>query len=598
MMKKHFLNTLLVMTFFSTSLSQAEIKEYIRDYRYQGENYDTQSSCRVNALEGVKRELLDELGTYIGSVVKINQDSLGHSYMSHDVINITAGVVAMKVLEEKWKQPVYYVKAGMKADPDDVLIKLKSIRADLDLEKSLRNSFEELQHARAELEEMKAQLAQYKKSGATLATVPLITSVSPVPESVVNRMQKIEDKTQKALAENLEVGNKNSLPPTLPVSETIKPTTESIAEVKPSLAQVNADQAQKNLEGFVIEEKKVPPALPIEAKTTALQSEQMAVVINPEAQKLVDAYRRAVQNIEVEEAFQHGIVAQISGDFSTLVKEMLPLAEKGYPRAQVHMGWIYERGVGVPQDYQKALEWYEKATSNGAKNAPAQIGNMYEKGFGVKQNYEKAAEYYKRSIELDGSLGYARMGYLYETGKGVQLDRVKAVEYYDKAIAKGNYHAMTLLGLLYQHGNGGLDRNEEKAIELYKQAIDHGDPLAMTRLGEMYNQGKGGLDKDHEKAMALFLESARYRLPAAYAHLGRMYDEGWATKQDFVEAKKWYEKAAENDAIFAMKRLGIMYKEGRGTSRDWGKATYWLKRAANLGDDKAQEILNKRSRWH
>ena len=115
---------LLITASFIAQISQAEIKEYVRDYHYHGADFDTRETSRVNAIDGVKRELLDELGTYVGSVVKMHQDSLGNSYMSHDVINITAGIVAMKVLSEKWKQPEYFVKAGMKADPDDVLTKV------------------------------------------------------------------------------------------------------------------------------------------------------------------------------------------------------------------------------------------------------------------------------------------------------------------------------------------------------------------------------------------------------------------------------------------------------------------------------------------
>lgn len=549
-MFKSVLHVLLILVIYSAQYARAEVKEYIRDYNYQSESYDTVTSSRVNAISGVKRELLEELGTYVGSVVKQNQDALGNSYMSHDVINITAGIVALKVLDEKWMQPVYYVKAGMKADPDDVLAKLKAMRADLELEKNLRNSYEELERARAELDSLKAQLAQLKKT-----TVAIV--VAPAPSTPV-------------------------------VAEARTP--ESVI-VKP--VQVNAEPAQNEL----AKEESVQPA-PVVALTPNPEAVAMPVpAAVPDAKKLVASYRLAVQNIEVEEAFQRGLVAQINGDFLSLTREMSALADKGYRSAQTKMGWIYERGMGVPQDYQKALQWYEKAAANGAKNAPAHIGNMYEKGYGVKQDYAKAAEYYKRSIELDGSLGYARMGYLHETGKGVQFDRVKAVEYYEKAIAKGSVHAMTLIGLLYQQGQGGLPRDEKKAVALYQQAIDHGDPLAMTRLGELYNQGKGGLPKDHEKAMALLKESARYHLPAAYAHLGRMYEEGWATRQDYAEARKWYEQAAEHDAIFAMRRLGLMYKEGLGMSRDWDKATYWFKRAAALGDDKSEKMLNKRANW-
>ena len=97
---------LLFVTCLVAQLAQAQVKEYIRDHDYHSTEFDTVATSRVNAIDGVKRELLEELGTYVGSVVKMNQDSLGNSYMSHDVINITAGIVAMKVLNEQWKQVV------------------------------------------------------------------------------------------------------------------------------------------------------------------------------------------------------------------------------------------------------------------------------------------------------------------------------------------------------------------------------------------------------------------------------------------------------------------------------------------------------------
>ena len=604
MFKRFIFLLLLIAPIFLATQAQAEVKEYIRDYNYQGESYDTVASCRANAISGVKRELLDELGTYIGSVVKMYQDSLGNSYMSHDVVNITAGIVAMKVIDEKWTKPIYFVKAGMKADADDVLVKLKAMRSDFELEKSLRNSFEELKRARDELEELKAQLAQLKQSGNTIApsakVMPIVVAVAPSmePDTNIKRMQKIEDQMQKELAASIKE-NAGA------IAEEKKPSAE-IAKI--NSVPSGAELAQKELSKEVIKEqalatqalaiKKEPQPEQIIAPVQPVISVQPNKVMPPEEKQLVASYQKAVQNIEVEEAFRRGLMAQLSGDFVALTKEMAPLAEKNYSRAQARMGWIYERGLGVPQDFEKAFAWYEKATLNGAKDAPAHIGLMYELGYGVQQDYAKAAEYYKRSIEMGGSLGYARMGFLHETGKGVQFDRLKAEEYYEKAIAEGSYHAMTLMGLLYQKGHGGLDRDEKKAVALYQQSIDHGEPLAMARLGEMYNQGLGGLPVDHEKAIALLRESARYKIPAAYAHLGRMYEEGWATQQDYTEAKRLYEQAAEHDAIFAMKRLGFMYKEGLGVTRDYDKATYWFKRAAKLGDDKSVEVLRKRAYWH
>ena len=52
----------------------------------------------------------------------------------------------------------------------------------------------------------------------------------------------------------------------------------------------------------------------------------------------------------------------------------------------------YYRGKGVPQDFQKAAEWYQKAAEQGHAKAQFNLGVMYANGEGVSQNYEEAVK--------------------------------------------------------------------------------------------------------------------------------------------------------------------------------------------------------------
>lgn len=503
--------------------AQAAVTEYVRDYTYQGARYDSESTCRVNAVEGVKRELLEELGTYIGSVVKLHQDSLGNSYMSQDVVNITAGIVSMKVLEERWKQPDYFIRAGMKADPDDVLVKLKALRADLELEKALRDSYEALEQARRELASLRAQLA--RKQTPNTAALPSTTEESPA-EIATQASERTPPEPVIALAE---------------------PTPQ------------------------------VPPE---------------PTRVTPTAMGLVARYEQAAQDVEVAAAFQRALAARLSGDFGSVYREMRTLADRGVSQAQFRLGWLYERGVGVAQDYAEARAWYERAMQNGSAAAVARMGMLYEHGMGVEKDYAKAVAYNQRAIEAGEGLGYAQMGYLYQTGKGVKLDLRKAAALYQTGMEKGNYLAMVRLGFLYQKGRG-VEQNEFKAAALYRSGVDHGQPLAMARLGQMYNFGMGGLPKDHARAMALIKESMRYKLPASFAFMGFMYENGWEVPRDYGRARELYEQAAALDVPFAEMRLGIMYLKGIGVARDRDRARYWLERAADLGEDNARAILSR-----
>ena len=51
------------------------------------------------------------------------------------------------------------------------------------------------------------------------------------------------------------------------------------------------------------------------------------------------------------------------------------------------LGQKYYKGEGVPRDYKKAFEWYEKSAEINDKKAQYKLALMYYKGQGTKQNY-------------------------------------------------------------------------------------------------------------------------------------------------------------------------------------------------------------------
>jgi TPR repeat protein len=69
-----------------------------------------------------------------------------------------------------------------------------------------------------------------------------------------------------------------------------------------------------------------------------------------------------------------------------------------------------------------------------------------------------------------------------------------------------------------------------------------------------------------------------------------MEDDG----PDYVEAAKWYSKAADQNHPLAQFNLGIMHARGQGMARDAARSLFWLGRAARLGDAGAQFELGMR----
>ena len=72
-----------------------------------------------------------------------------------------------------------------------------------------------------------------------------------------------------------------------------------------------------------------------------------------------------------------------------IFKIALEDAQNGSVEAQEAVGYMYEIGIIVKQDYKKSVEWYEKAAIKGLPSAQFNLGNMYYNGYGVRQNYKK-----------------------------------------------------------------------------------------------------------------------------------------------------------------------------------------------------------------
>ena len=92
--------------------------------------------------------------------------------------------------------------------------------------------------------------------------------------------------------------------------------------------------------------------------------------------------------------YQAGMDAYNRGDFATALREWRPLAEQGDAKAQFSFGLLYENGDGVPRDYTKARQWYEKAAAQGDAKAQLYLGLQSSFGQGVPMDLVEAYMWY------------------------------------------------------------------------------------------------------------------------------------------------------------------------------------------------------------
>jgi uncharacterized protein len=81
-----------------------------------------------------------------------------------------------------------------------------------------------------------------------------------------------------------------------------------------------------------------------------------------------------------------GTASAGEGDYVAAARRIIPLAQRGDPRAQAMLGFMYASGRGVPQSYEVAVDWYLQSAEGGDPTGQYLLGLMYDKGFGVSRN--------------------------------------------------------------------------------------------------------------------------------------------------------------------------------------------------------------------
>jgi len=136
------------------------------------------------------------------------------------------------------------------------------------------------------------------------------------------------------------------------------------------------------------------------------------------------------------------------------LKRLHTQAAQGDATAQYNLGVLYLKGHGVPQDYAKARQWWEKAAAQGDAVAQSWLGFQYERGLDVPQDYAKASQWYEKAAAQGDAKAQGNLGLLYANGKGVPQDYVKARQWYEKGAAQGDAWVQYKLGALYYNGEG------------------------------------------------------------------------------------------------------------------------------------------------
>jgi TPR repeat protein len=295
--------------------------------------------------------------------------------------------------------------------------------------------------------------------------------------------------------------------------------------------------------------------------------------------------------------------AQIKKNSPGFFKFYYQAAGKGSTDAMRKLGYAYQKGNGVPQDYTKARKWYEVSA---ARNNGAAIGNLAIlslEGRGVPKDIEKALDLFKKGAALEDSNSLFNLGNIFITGLGVPKDEKIAISYYEQAIQLGNANAEVAYAVsLYLDNVKSQEKHNcpccpvdshqvqeespfKRVFELLQHALTNKD-LSLGRricaeslLGNCFTK-----INEYEQAFK------HYSMAAALGedtedlfNVANAYLTGNGVKKNIEEAQKLLLITASRGHLNSMTNLGATYLLSPDKNEQ-RKAYSWFMKAHELGD--------------
>lgn len=152
-------------------------------------------------------------------------------------------------------------------------------------------------------------------------------------------------------------------------------------------------------------------------------------------------------------------------------------ANKGDATAMYQLGFFYTRGVDVPKDYGKAVEWFRKSADAGNDDAMYILGVCYSHAnLGVPHDDAEAANWYRRAADAGNVVAMTSIGSSYDLGLGVPKSSVLAYMWHSLAAAKGDKDAAV--------------QRDRIAAKMTAQELAEGKRLATEYSGKNYIKEK------------------------------------------------------------------------------------------------------------
>lgn len=369
--------------------------------------------------------------------------------------------------------------------------------------------------------------------------------------------------------------------------------------------------------------------------------------MNTDFEKLIaDADNgNAAAQVEVARAYEFGNApGGINYDLCYKYNKMA--ADQGDSWGENNVGWCYEKGYGVPVDYEEAVRWYRKSADKGNGYGASNLAHMYICELGVAFDAEAFVKY--TCIGADAGVPGCQynLGCEYLTGKVIERNVEEAQKWIEAAAKNGHQGAKQML----ENANGDLSTWEliddvvqegiktiqngqvDMGLSMIHSEVDKGNPDAIFVFAQVITELLNGekyfvVEQNNQKIVCIEDPEGKPRedgqpalkgsfaLPAnawvtdpndlcgpyirKAAELGHpearliVEEADGGTESENLTDEEFFErkmKAANEGDADAMNSVAIAYAEGNGVEQHLSNAVMWWKKAADGGN--ANAFLN------
>jgi serine/threonine protein kinase len=125
------------------------------------------------------------------------------------------------------------------------------------------------------------------------------------------------------------------------------------------------------------------------------------------------------------------------GEYDKALDAFQEAAAAGNAAAMTGIGILYEKGLGVGNNYAIAMEWFQKAADAGDSTAMFWIGWNYYYELGVEKSYATALDWCLRAAEAGNAAAMNWVSDMYRYGQGTSVDIARAEEWRQRAVDAG-----------------------------------------------------------------------------------------------------------------------------------------------------------------